>query len=191
MTSDVIPIGTGAARPPEPSMRQLLEQAYFAQKSRLVRYLVVRLGSTAAAEDVAQEAFLRLWQRADQLKDSNLAALLIVTGRNVANDFLRSRQRESRFRQDVVAWECTGSVTDDSPGSDRLLVARQQVALIRKLLDELPTKCRISFVAYKFDGDSYAEIATRLGVTESMVRKYVLRAVAHCATRFEQLEGWE
>jgi len=37
----------------------------------------------------------------------------------------------------------------------------------------------------------YADIARRMGVTESMVRKYVIKAVAYCAARLERMEGWE
>lgn len=165
-----------------------LERIFRNKRATLVQYLQLRLGSASDAQDIAQAAFLRLWQRRGQLHDDNLEALLFVTARNIANDLLRSRTRQRNLWQDVSDGAAGEADTVDAP--DRILSARHNLALISALLAELPEKCRLAFVRYKFDGREYREIAEEMQVTESMVRKHVLRAVAYCAARFSEMEEW-
>src|SRR6202012_427486 len=58
---------------------------------RLIRFLTIRLGSRAEAEDAAQAAFLRIWQRRVSLTGENLVSLIFVTARNIATDVIRER----------------------------------------------------------------------------------------------------
>lgn len=51
---------------------------------------------------------------------------------------------------------------------------------IDALLDGLPTKARQAFLMSQLEGLKYAEIAERLGVSLSMVKKYMLQAMTHC-----------
>jgi RNA polymerase sigma-70 factor (ECF subfamily) len=172
----------------------LVESVFLEQHQRLLTSLTIRLGSAAEAQDAAQATFVRLWQSASKLRNDNLTSLLFVTARNIATDILRSRRsalQKSLVSQDDPRSEGVANVADDSPLADRVIEARQALAIIGRTLEELPLKCRSAFIAYRFDSLGYPEIAERMGVTESMVRKYVLRAAAHCAERFEQLEGWE
>ena len=65
---------------------------------------------------------------------------------------------------------------------------QQQLDRLAKLIDELSPKCRDAFIAYKFYDMSYPEIAQRMDLTESMVRKYVLRAIAYCSSHLDRQE---
>lgn len=51
---------------------------------------------------------------------------------------------------------------------------------IDALLDGLPPKARSAFLLSQLEGLKYADIATRLGVSVSMVKKYMLQAMTHC-----------
>ena len=51
------------------------------------------------------------------------------------------------------------------------------------LLDELPAACRRSFVLYRVYDYSLAEVAAEIGVSERMVRYYVVQAITHCRNR--------
>lgn len=167
-----------------------LTALFESNQKQLIGYLFHRLGSHSDARDAAQTAFLRVWQRRDHLHRGNLQAMLFLIARNHATDMLRERKRYRTSFTDGEM-ECDDLVRDEEPLADRIVTARQQLKLIRTLLDELPEKCRTAFVRYKFEDNSYGDIAASLGVTESMARKYVLRAIAHCAERFAELEGWE
>jgi RNA polymerase sigma-70 factor (ECF subfamily) len=147
---------------------------------RLVRFLAIRLGSMAEAQEVAQEAYMRLLQRHAVQPDDNLRALLYVTARNVATDRLRQRKLQDAH-QNRDDWSEADVATPE-----RIVSDRQALARIQALIDELPPKCSYAFVSYKFHGMGYAEIAYKMGLTESMVRKHVLRAVAHCVSNFDR-----
>ncbi|AMN47788.1 RNA polymerase sigma-70 factor, ECF subfamily [Steroidobacter denitrificans] len=159
-----------------------LRELFRVERIRLVRFLRARLGSEAEAQDVAQDAIFRLYQRRSELLDRDLRALLFVAARNIATDRLRARQRAAAHPDGdavVDAW------VDEAASPERIVAAQQQLAQLRQLLQELPPRCEYAFVCYKFEGLEYREIAARMAVTESMVRKYVLRALHYCATRLE------
>jgi len=165
-----------------------LEALFREHHANLLRFLTIRLGSVADARDCLQIVFARLLERSASLADDNLAALLYVCARNVATDELRRRKHsESHTGSEAEGAE----ISDQAPSPDRQAQASQEFMLLISLLDELPPKCRMAFVSYKLDGREYRDIAARMGITESMVRKYVIKAVAYCAERFEELQGWE
>jgi len=160
-------------------------QFFEAHKKRLLKYLAIRLRSTSEAEDVLQMTFLRLYARKDRLHDGNLEALLYVTARNIAADIGRQKARID-YKSDGIPDE---GLVDEHPGPDRSILARRDLDFILNCLGDLSDRCRTSFISYFFDGYEYREIALRLGVTESMIRKYVVKATAHCTRRFGELEA--
>ena len=159
-------------------------------EASLVSYLSHRLRSRTEAQDAAQAVFVRLWQRRETLHRGNLKAMMFVTARNHATDLLRRQQRERAAYPGIASELIADQIPAEEPSAERLVSARQELGLIASILKELPEKCRRSFIRYKFEDWSYADIAVELGVTESMVRKHVLRAMTHCAERFAELEGW-
>lgn len=167
-----------------------LMRIYEEKQDLLVQYLTHRLGEAWEAQDTAQLSFMRLWEQRAKLRGENLTALLFVTARNLATDILRSRRsgRLALLRSGEGAAE---DLHDDSPSTERVVIARSELALVRKLIAELPPRCRCAFEAYQLDGLDYRTIAARIGVTESMVRKYVRRALVHCASRYAELDGWK
>ena len=167
-------------------------QVYWAARDQLIRFLLLRTGNRVEAEDIAQSAYLRLLSKAAALADANLRSLLFITARNISLDLQRQSKRTRRIvdeldRPDGIADRMASTV----PDAERSMIAREHVEIIGALVAELPPKCRYAFVAYKFEERDYRDIACEMGVSESMVRKYVIRAVSHCAKRFEELEGWE
>ena len=75
---------------------------------------------------------------------------------------------------------------DDSNSPERKNESQQLLDKMTASIKSLPLKCRQAFILYKFKGMAYADIANSLDVSESMVRKYVLRAVRHC---FEEVKS--
>lgn len=166
-----------------------LEEAFDKNRKILSRFLFFRLGSRDEVEDVIQEAFLRLWRHRNTLCRTKLDALILVTARNIATDHLRQRMRATRDLSHYNMEAEANAVDPLTP--ERQVLGRETLRLLHNVIEELPVKCRTAFVAYKLEGISYADIAQRMGLTESMIRKYVIRAVAHCTVRLRELEEWE
>jgi len=192
VTLDASYLGDAAAttppdrRSPQQIRNQQLERLFREHRTRLLRFLKIRLGSESDALDALQIVFIRLLQRSTSLHEENLTSLLYVCARNVAIDLFRQRRR---FAMDTLTDMEAAEVADHHPGPDAQAQDREQLELLLTLVKELPTKCASAFVSYKLHELEYHDIAQQMGVTESMVRKYVIKAVAHCAARFEQLKG--
>lgn len=144
---------------------QMTAETLFSQESpALTRRLERMLGSREAAEDIAQEAFLRLWRRAPEGLDSGeQAAWLQRTASNLAIDELRRRKRRGRVALDE---ESVGAIAAD--GAESLAV--------RDALDRLSAHERLCVLLRFQAGLSYGEIAETLAITPEAARKRVSRA---------------
>jgi putative glutamine amidotransferase len=140
------------------------ETIYERHSAGLIRRLERMLGSRESAEDLAQEAFLRLWQRAPAgLGATEQAAWLRRTATNLALDELRRRRVRDHdpLEDDAVA----------SLGADRT-----EALAVREALARLSAHERL-LVLFRFQaGLSHAEIAETLAITPEAARKRVSRA---------------
>ncbi len=55
--------------------------------------------------------------------------------------------------------------------------AGQRIQQVAEVLRKLPYKCRRAFILHRFEGRTHTEIARELGVSRSMVEKYLIRAL--------------
>lgn len=62
----------------------------------------------------------------------------------------------------------------------------QEVAHLEKLIAELPAKCRQAFLLYKIEGLEFRDVATRMSLSERMVRDYVVRATLYCRAGLDE-----
>jgi RNA polymerase sigma-70 factor (ECF subfamily) len=143
-------------------------------------YTIARrvVGEDALAEEVVQDVFLRFWRGAEQYQPNRgrVAVWLIAMARNRAIDILRSRQHQSRQRENATLAD-SGHLTDlqhPSPGDERFLREAVQAALAT-LSD--PQRQAIELAYY--EGMSQSEIAaqldTPLGTVKSRIRDGIMR----------------
>lgn len=150
---------------------------------RLVRFLKRRSYSTEDAVDLAQDTFVRL-AAVDLRQVRKPASFLFTTALNLLRDRARSAQaRHAAFS--VPAEEA--HLICPAPHADRILDGEKRMLLLETALRELSPKCRAVFVLFHFDELSQREIADRLGISVSMVEKYVKQAVTHCEARLNEL----
>jgi RNA polymerase sigma-70 factor, ECF subfamily len=126
------------------------------------RFSLAWTNDWAAAEDVAQEAFLRLWQNRSTLDwDRPVLPWLLVTARRLATDRFRSLRRRVMPR--------TTEATFDEAMRDTWL----DVQSAMKALSPLE---RTALVLTAVEGWSYAELAEAVGTTDGALRAAVSRA---------------
>ncbi|MFP5512489.1 MAG: RNA polymerase sigma factor [Alphaproteobacteria bacterium] len=161
-----------------------LSQLFAAERARVVRLIGRIVGCRSAAEDLAQEAFLRLWNRPDA-GGSTDPSYLFRTAQNLAIDHLRAQ----RVRSDHAASVLADGQEADGTTPDNALAARRELEALHAALASLPERTQRVFLLNRLDGLSYAEIALKLGVSVSTVEKDMIRALALCRRRLPERAG--
>lgn len=141
--------------------------------ARLCARLTRRTGCAEEAADIVQDSFLRLAQRSNTSID-NPEGYMWRIARNLAVD----RRRRSQTFPCVPLEDDVPSVM---PAPDRVVVGRQSLEEVMRIVDNLPQRCREVFVLRKIDGLEQEEIATRLGISQNMVQKHLRKALADIA----------
>lgn len=178
------PEAAGTA-PLDAARRAELVRSLFQQHNRaLVGFLAARLKSEAEAHEVAQEAYVKLLQLEQASAVSFLRAHLFSIAGNLAIDRLRQRQVRERSITPQQLFEDWLT----PPGPDRTLIGQQQMAVIKRALQELPEKCRRAFVLHIFGEHSVQEVAVQMQLTDRMIRHYIARAMALCRQRLDEAE---
>ena len=130
------------------------------------------------AEDLAASAFTELAEHGDPSSIRQPRAFLTTVLRRLTFEFWRRRDLERSYLgmlERLPQYE--------APSAEALASVVEDIARIDRVLGSLPAKARESFILSQFEGLTYAEIGTRLGVSASMVRKYVADALIVCAFR--------
>jgi RNA polymerase sigma factor (sigma-70 family) len=164
------------------AMAENLDQLFRLYQRELTRLAHRRLGDRDAADDVVQDAFLRFatvsQDAAAAVRNPRHFLWRIVI--NLVADLRRSLSRRGVH---LPIDDMADRLTDPRAGPDRVLESRQLLRRLRVALDELPASCRTALLLSRVDGMSHAEVADHLGVSASMVSKYIMRGLRHCAVR--------
>lgn len=148
----------------------------------LRRYFEKRT-SPADSEDLVQEVFLRLQERASGGEVENVERYLFT----VANRVLINRYRYDAARagkQHVTLAESALPPEEASP--ERILIGKEEFERMIVALQRLPPRARQAFIFHRFDEMSYPAIGRRMGISVIAVRKLVGRAMTRIA---EVMEG--
>lgn len=141
-----------------------------AQAGMLHRVAYRMIGDAAEAEDVAQEALLRLWATADRWRagQAGIAAWLTRVAVNLCLDRLRRR----RFASDAELPERA----DDAPGADQGIAAAQLRAAALAALGDLSERHRAAIVLTYYEELPNAEAAEVLDMKLKAFESLLLRA---------------
>lgn len=152
---------------------------YLSLRKRLLSTIWRMVHSHAAAEDLAQDTFVRLWERRSvPLDAAHLRNYVLRTGRNLALDFQR-RERISPFVQGI---EHLDFIADPAPTPEDTAAARQKLQALSAAIETLPARARQVFVMARIDGLTYVEIGEKLGISPKTV-------FSHMVTALEKLDA--
>lgn len=147
-----------------------------ALRPALLRYLKLRGATNEEAEDVIQEAALRLSEAKTGPVDQTKAYLYRVAH----NEFLTLRRAGVRRKTREKDW--VDSTTGDFPEIDQhasaeaSLIDRERLAVVQATLNDLPDRTRSIFKRFRMDRTSQKTIAADLGISLSAVEKHLARA---------------
>ncbi len=152
------------------------EALFTAHYPRLAARL--RLLAGERTEDVAQEAFVRLFRHPPPRREQLAAWLHRVAGR-AAIDLLRRQQRQDKYER-AAAREAPAAV---GPDAEQAALAAERRARARACLARLPRR-QAQLLWLRYAGGSYQEIAHSLGVGVNSVGAMLARAEAAFARAY-------
>jgi RNA polymerase sigma-70 factor (ECF subfamily) len=177
-TTNVPPPDDQAGQLPE---TDAIERVFREHNESLVRFLMARLRSRQAALEVAQDAYVRVLSLDKPGAISFLRAFLFRTAANLAVDRLRREQVQGRVAELPMFHELS-----DARTPERKVASAQELEHLTRLLAQLPPKCREAFYLSRVEDMSGADIASRMGLSERMVRVYIVRAMLFCQTNMDR-----
>jgi RNA polymerase sigma-70 factor (ECF subfamily) len=168
---------------PDPAHALRIATLFREHNRALVAYLQCRLHSLSDAQEVAQEAYMRLvtLERPEQV--DSLRAYLYRVASNLAVDRLRMR----KVRDDNPV-QAPDEDLHLAPIPERHAAATGQLHALQNALRELPAKTGRAFVMHVIDGCEIGVIARAMKISERMVRYHVANALAHCRARVDEPE---
>ncbi len=133
-------------------------------------YIYYRSGDKEQANEVAQEAFMILWEKKELIKDINIKALLYkIAGNELINQYRRQKVHQ-KFQ--------TKSVDETFGESPEEIASYKELSMNYELaLQNLPEKQRIVFLMSRMDGLKNNEIADHLGLSVKAVEKRMKNAL--------------
>ena len=139
---------------------------------RVCRFLGAQLGGSGRAEEVAQEAFLRLYRDAPPgLSDDAARRWVFRVARNLAlNEAARAR------RWGRISDELRHTTDVGAPALEEAADRRREMGRLRRLVAELPEAGRAALLLREQQGMSYREIAAVLRLSLSNVKVLIFRA---------------
>lgn len=172
----------------EQAFRQLVER----HQGAVVGTIARMIGDAAEAEDIAQRAFLRVWQHARRWKpDAKFTTYLFTIVRNLVYNESRRRSRRKLLSVEEHR-EAHGFDPGENErcGPDAAALKAELVREIDATLSELPENQRTAVVLYAYESLPYEEIAAVLGTSVSSVKSLLFRARTTLRGKLSQHLGY-
>jgi RNA polymerase sigma factor (sigma-70 family) len=172
--SSTEPLGT-----PDKNVRAPIEELFEALESPLLSYALRLSGEPTAAEDIVQEAFMKLHAQFQQVNQPR--RWLYRTVHNLALNHRREQAKLVPLEPEPGENNSAGEAADPQPLPDEQIARWEGIGLVRISLQNLDERNR-ELMRLKFnDGLSYKEISTRTGLTVGHVGyllHHAIRAIA-------------
>jgi RNA polymerase sigma-70 factor (ECF subfamily) len=157
---------------------------YLVQKYRraMVNFMYRMSHNAAAAEDLAQEVFLRVYRsRSGYLASAKFTTWLYRIATNLAVNHARDTRHErpeSMVSLDEPDEESgtTMDVADNALTVEQAMLRRERMEAIRKKVQALPDRQRMAVIMHKYQQMDYRQIAEILKLSESATKSLLFRA---------------
>ncbi len=134
-----------------------------------IAYRVVK--NEEEAQDVVQDTLVKVWKIREKLADiENVDAYCMMITRNIGIDKIRSRKMDTTDISEQY------DLKSSAPDPERLSIVRDELRIVRAIIQELPENHRTVLELRDIEGHSYKEIAEMTGYNLDKVKVYLHRA---------------
>jgi RNA polymerase sigma-70 factor (ECF subfamily) len=163
--------------------REALHRVYLQAGGKLLALAMQVTGTRSGAEDVLQEVFIKIWNRApgfDPERSDGMAWLTAIT-RNTSIDWYRAHQRRRLPSDDGAIF----LVPDDTELIEDRMIREDLEARAVELLGNLPAVQENEIRQAFFEGLTYAQLAESMGLPLSTVKSRIRRTLQLLRGRIE------
>ena len=168
-----------------PEATDAVAAQFRAMRGALLGWFRRRVPDPSEAEDLMQESFLRVAQRADPDRLEHPDSYIYRVAQSVLAD--RHRRRSVRRAEAHVALDPDRHDPQEIDAL-RALLAKEKLRQVSAALATMPERTRAIFILRRLEGQRYGEIALRFGISVSAVEKHMARATEHLLLQAEDAE---
>ncbi|GAB3652383.1 RNA polymerase sigma-70 factor [Echinicola sediminis] len=151
----------------------LLKQVFDENYTKLVLFANQYIYQEAEAEDIVQEAFVKLWHKREDLKNDKVESLrsyLYQTVRNKALNYLKHHQVKEAYQHQLDPAAVQYSLMNT-------ILQTEVLVEIHKAIEELPVECQKVAKELFIQGKKYTEVAEELSISINTVKSQRKRAL--------------
>lgn len=148
----------------------------------LRNYLYYKYGNQAQAEDITQEAFIKLWQNCSDVPLEKAKSYLYTIANNASLNVIAHNKV-------VLAYEKNNSLSEKTNESPEFIL--EEAEFKTKLLlaiENINETQRVAFLMHRIDGKKYSEIALELNISVKAVEKRIHQALLELRKEFKNFK---
>jgi len=147
---------------------ELIFSSFFKSQIKSLRnFLFYKFGNMQQAEDLAQEAFVKLWQNCSAVPLEKAKSYIYTIANNSSLNQIAHQKVVLRYEKNFTGLD----KTNENP--EYLLEEKQFQTKLLKAIEKLNEKQRVAFLMHRIDGKKYSEIALDLNISVKAVEKRI------------------
>ena len=155
-------------KPESNTCDEIVFSSFFKSHVKALRnFLLYKFGNSDQAEDLAQEAFVKLWQNCASVPIEKAKSYLYTIANNSSLNEIAHQKVVLRYEKNFTGLD----KTNENP--EYLLEEKQFQSKLLKAIENLNEKQRIAFLMHRIDGKKYSEIALELDISVKAVEKRI------------------
>jgi len=145
-------------------------EVFHSMYAPLKNFIYYKTGDIEVAEDIAQDAFVKLWEKKEEIRTTSVKSLLYTIAANLC---------KNRFEHQRVVLEFAKNFTsaNDSTSPEFEMELKEFGRKLEGAIGVLNEKERVVFLMNRIDGLTYNEIASNLGLSVKAIEKRMKKAL--------------
>ena len=152
--------------------RESFNQVFRRYYSPMVRFCIRYVADSDLASEIVQDLFVKLWSNREKISfNTSFESYMLTSVRNSALTYINKERSHAEANLRVFSEE------SDNTDPSETLQSNNLEESYRKILKDMPEKRREVFLASRYDGLKYSEIAEKLGISQKTVEAQMSAAI--------------
>lgn len=144
----------------------------------ICNFLYYKTGDIQVAEDIAQDVFLKLWEKKKKINQETVKQLLYTIANNLFLNHIEHQKVSSKFAGNF-------ELKHDNENPEFSLEVKEFSNKLQNAINMLEEKQRTTFLMNRIDKLTYSQIAENMGITVKAVEKRMQKAIAFLKDKIE------